>query len=191
MDAAMRTTRSWTCSSPRWPAVAAAAATFVSLVVLDLVGGANVGHVVALGSVSAVVGLLRLHRFGREHRVAAFLASATVLAQPALHATGEVWDRTTADLTPGHSAVHLGLFVGYVAAAAAMVLLVAAVDVVLLASAEAVHRLARCLRSLISDAPEYPTAERPTVTSSARATLFLIWVAYAVRRGPPQLVVAG
>ncbi|MDD7967771.1 hypothetical protein [Actinomycetospora lemnae] len=186
----MRTTHPRTCSGPRWPAIAAAAATFVASVLLDLVGGASLGHVVALGSVSAVVGLLRLHRFGREHRVAAFLASATVLAQPALHAAGEVWDRTTADLTAAHSAVHLGLLVGYVVVAVAMVLLVAAVDVVLLACAEAVHRLARCLRSLISDAPEDSTSERPAVTRPARATVSLVWVAYAVRRGPPRLAVA-
>ncbi|GAA4757879.1 hypothetical protein [Actinomycetospora chibensis] len=140
---------------------------------------------------SLVVGLLRLHRFGQEHRVAAFLASATVLAQPTLHAAGEVWDRSTANLTPGHSAAHLGLLVAYISVAVGMVFLVAAVDVVLLACAAAVHRLACCLRSLIAEAPEYPTAEVPPVTSPARATLSRIWVAYAVRRGPPRLAVAG
>lgn len=191
MDAAMRPTRSQSCARPRWPAVAAAVATFVASVVLDRISGASVGHVVALASLSALVGLLRLHRFGREHRVAAFLASATVLAQPALHAAGELWDRATADLTPVHDAVHLGLFVGYVAAAVAMVLLVAAVDVLLLACVEVVHRLARCLRALIADTPQYPTAEAPLATSPARATLSLIWVAYAVRRGPPRCVIAG
>ncbi|WP_433786909.1 hypothetical protein ACQPX6_08690 [Actinomycetospora sp. CA-101289] len=145
----------------------------------------------ALGSVSAVVGLLRLHRFGREHRVAAFLASATVLAQPALHAAGEVWDRTTSDLTPAHAAAPFGLLVVYVVAAVTMVLLVAAVDVVLVACVEAVQRLARVLRLLITDTPERPLGQRSTITSSARAIVSLIWVAYAVRRGPPQPVITG
>lgn len=190
MDAAMRPTRPQICARPRWPAVAAAVATFVASVVLDRISGASVGHVVALASLSALVGLLRLHRFGREHRVAAFLASAAVLAQPALHIAGAVWDRSTADSTPAHGAAHFGLLVVYVTAAVAMVLLVAAVDVVLLACAEAVHRLARVLRSLITDASESPVGEPPTIMSSSRTIVSLIWVAYAVRRGPPQVVVA-
>lgn len=191
MGAAMRTTRPRSSSGPRWPAVTAAAATVGASVFLDLLGGASLGHVVALGTVSVVVGLLRLHRFGREHRVAACLASVTVLAQPALHAAGELWGRSTANLTPGHSAAHLGLLVAYISFAVAMVLLVAAVDVVLLACVDAVHRFVRFVRTLICDAPEYPAVEQPRFTSPARTTLSQIWTAYAVRRGPPQLAVAG
>lgn len=114
MHAAMRPPRLRTSSDDSWAAATAAAMTFLVSVALDLASGASVEHVVALGTLAAAAGALRLHRIGREHRWGARSAGAIVLAQPGLHIAGTTWDRWSTDLRPGHTAVQLGLLVVFI-----------------------------------------------------------------------------
>lgn len=174
-----------TCAGPRWAAATAASCTFVAAVVLDVLAGASLWHIATLGALSGAVGLMRVHRFGRRHRVTSAVASGVLVAQPALHLAGEISHRSVNELQPGQGVVHAGLLVVQVVLAIVTALVVAVSDVLLLAVAGVLRRVAWLVVACGRATPATPP-RRSTPTEPEIAGQLFPWVAYAARRGPPS-----
>lgn len=164
-------------------------ATLLAAVVADLAVTATAWHLTCLGALVGVVALgPRLPRpprrplwHVRRDRAADLSTGAVVAAQPALHVLVELWHRSTADPEPG--AVHLGLLGLHLALAGVVVAVLAVADVVVPAVAEACRRCIRLLAA-VGATPEDRVRRLGTVVSEV-VTDGVVWVAYAVRRGPP------
>lgn len=159
-----------------------------AVVALDVLDGAALVHILALGALALVVSLLRVRLAGR-HRGLFALASAGLAAQPALHLAAESWHTTGQHLDPGHgwlSTTVLGVV--HVLLAGGTVALVGALEWVVDALLHVWQRvLGWILRWLRRLAPQGVVAVC-TVPLGPVAGLREPWTGWAVRRGPPALV---
>lgn len=164
--------------------LAAGLLTVGGAVGLDVLSGAGLRHVVALGALAAVVALGR--RLSGLRRGLAAALSTALAGQPFLHALGEATHDQDTHLDDAHTWITAAITGGaHLSTAVALVALVAAAEVLVGLVGRAVRRARRLLARPVATPPASISLRVPRHPDPARRKRR--WIASTSLRGPPSV----